>query len=75
MRGGGAGESVSWEDAQQYTSWLSTMTGKTYRLLSEAEYEYMDQRAGEIGRAGNADADQREDRHVGFTRGAVSFTS
>jgi formylglycine-generating enzyme required for sulfatase activity len=31
---------VSWEDAQQYVAWLSDVTGKTYRLLSEAEYEY-----------------------------------
>jgi formylglycine-generating enzyme required for sulfatase activity len=31
---------VNWEDAQQYVAWLSAVTGKTYRLLSEAEYEY-----------------------------------
>ena len=31
---------VNWDDAQQYLAWLSKMTGKTYRLLSEAEYEY-----------------------------------
>ena len=31
---------VSWDDAKQYLAWLSQMTGKTYRLLSEAEYEY-----------------------------------
>jgi formylglycine-generating enzyme required for sulfatase activity len=31
---------VSWNDAQQYVAWLSQMTGKSYRLLSEAEYEY-----------------------------------
>jgi len=31
---------VSWEDAQAYARWLSKRTGKTYRLLSEAEYEY-----------------------------------
>jgi len=31
---------VSWYDAQQYVKWLSKMTGKPYRLLSEAEYEY-----------------------------------
>jgi formylglycine-generating enzyme required for sulfatase activity len=30
----------SWEDAQAYVSWLSRKTGKTYRLLSEAEWEY-----------------------------------
>ncbi|MGD0148368.1 MAG: formylglycine-generating enzyme family protein [Xanthobacteraceae bacterium] len=31
---------VNWDDAQQYVSWLSQQTGKTYRLLSEAEWEY-----------------------------------
>ncbi len=31
---------VSWNDAQAYTDWLSRTTGKTYRLPSEAEYEY-----------------------------------
>lgn len=32
---------VSWNDARQYTKWLSAMTGKHYRLLSEAEWEYL----------------------------------
>ena len=31
---------VSWNDAKEYVSWLSRKTGKTYRLLSEAEWEY-----------------------------------
>jgi formylglycine-generating enzyme required for sulfatase activity len=31
---------VSWEDAQQYVAWLSKMTGGSYRLLTEAEWEY-----------------------------------
>ncbi len=30
---------VSWNDAQEYVRWLSRETGKTYRLLSEAEWE------------------------------------
>ena len=32
---------VSWNDAQSYVRWLSARTGKTYRLLSEAEWEYV----------------------------------
>lgn len=32
--------SVSWNDANQYTEWLSESTGFTYRLPSEAEWEY-----------------------------------
>ena len=32
---------VSWEDAQAYVAWLSSQTGQRYRLLSEAEWEYV----------------------------------
>ena len=32
---------VSWADAQAYVRWLSRRTGETYRLLSEAEWEYV----------------------------------
>ena len=32
---------VSWDDAQAYVSWLSAQTGEQYRLLSEAEWEYV----------------------------------
>ena len=31
---------VDWDHAQSYVSWLSRKTGKPYRLLSEAEWEY-----------------------------------
>jgi formylglycine-generating enzyme required for sulfatase activity len=31
---------VTWNDARRYVAWLSRMTGKPYRLLSEAEFEY-----------------------------------
>ena len=31
---------VSWEDVQDYLYWLGRKTGKPYRLLSEAEWEY-----------------------------------
>jgi formylglycine-generating enzyme required for sulfatase activity len=31
---------VNWDDAQEYVEWLSKVTGRPYRLLSEAEYEY-----------------------------------
>ncbi len=32
---------VSWEEAQKYLRWLSREVGKPYRLLSEAEWEYV----------------------------------
>ena len=38
---------VSWDDAQSYVSWLSKRTGKSYRLLSESEWEYV-ARAGSV---------------------------
>lgn len=31
---------VSWADAQEYAIWLVRRTGKPYRLLTEAEWEY-----------------------------------
>ncbi len=31
---------VNWDDAKAYVAWLSEKTGKRYRLLSEAEWEY-----------------------------------
>jgi formylglycine-generating enzyme required for sulfatase activity len=31
---------ISWNDAQAYLAWLQQKTGRAYRLLSEAEWEY-----------------------------------
>jgi formylglycine-generating enzyme required for sulfatase activity len=42
---------VSWVNAKAYVDWLSRSTGKSYRLLSEAEFEYA-ARAGGSSRYG-----------------------
>ncbi len=40
-RGGRPVIDVSWDDAKAYVAWLSRKTDKDYRLLSEAEWEYV----------------------------------
>jgi formylglycine-generating enzyme required for sulfatase activity len=48
---------VSWDEAQQYVTWFARMTGRTYRLLSETEWEY-------AARAGAADRYSFGDDHA-----------
>ena len=40
-RGRSPAINVSWDDAREFVEWLSRQTGQNYRLLSEAEWEYV----------------------------------
>jgi formylglycine-generating enzyme required for sulfatase activity len=53
---------VSWEDAKAYVSWLSQRTGKAYRLLSEAEWEFCC-RAGTTTRYAFGDSISKSQAH------------
>ena len=53
---------VSWIDVKQYVAWLSRVTGKPYRLLTEAEWEYA-ARAGQPERFSFGDDETKLDEY------------
>jgi formylglycine-generating enzyme required for sulfatase activity len=56
---------VGWPAAVAYTNWLSRFSGNTYRLLSEAEWEYA-ARAGSNAQYSFGDDESELDRHAWF---------
>jgi formylglycine-generating enzyme required for sulfatase activity len=57
--------SVSWDEAKGYVAWLSRVTGKHYRLLSEAEWEYA-ARAGSNSRFYFGDDESELDQYAWY---------
>lgn len=53
---------VSWDDAQGYVEWLSSVTHQRYRLPTEAQWEYA-ARAGQTGLVPSGDALSPTDAH------------
>jgi len=45
---GGRADDVSWDNATAFCEWLSQQDGYTYRLPTEAEWEYVQENPGEV---------------------------
>jgi formylglycine-generating enzyme required for sulfatase activity len=56
---------VSWNDAKQYVAWLAKVTGRPYRLLTEAEWEYV-ARAGKPARFSFDDDEANLNEHAWY---------
>jgi formylglycine-generating enzyme required for sulfatase activity len=64
---------VSWNDAVEYCKWLSNKTGKTYRLPTEAEWEYA-ARGGSSGRGYKYSGSNNLDEVAWYTSNSGSKT-
>jgi formylglycine-generating enzyme required for sulfatase activity len=62
---------VTWDDAQSYVAWLSKTTGKPYRLLSEAEWEYA-ARAGTTTRYSFGEDEAELDQYAWYSGNSIN---
>jgi formylglycine-generating enzyme required for sulfatase activity len=62
---------VGWDDARSYVAWLSKITGKPYRLLSEAEWEYA-ARAGTTTRYSFGDDEAELDQYAWYSGNSIN---
>ena len=58
---------VAWDEAKQYVGWLSRVTGKEYRLLTEAEWEYA-ARSGRQTRFSFGDDETQLEQYAWYSR-------
>ncbi|MEO1610409.1 MAG: SUMF1/EgtB/PvdO family nonheme iron enzyme [Pseudomonadota bacterium] len=61
---------ISWDEASQYVAWLARITGKPYRLLTEAEWEYA-ARAGAATVYSFGDDERELCKHANFADAAL----
>ena len=66
-------ENIDWNDAQEFARKLSQKTGKTYRLPSEAEWEYA-ARARSIGKWSFGDEEYKLGDYAWFSRNSKLAT-
>jgi formylglycine-generating enzyme required for sulfatase activity len=72
-RGSRPAINISWDDAHEYVAWLSKLTNRPYRLLSEAQWEYA-ARAGSASNYSFGDEEQSLREHAWYSNNSGGQT-